>query len=65
MLTFGAAVVVDEDLPRHTLRDLEVVVGFFAETVELAEKAELQAEHDEEVLEHAADVELAFDCHQG
>ena len=27
MLTFGAAVVVDEDLPRHTLRDLEVVVG--------------------------------------
>ena len=62
-MTFAA--VEKDGLPRHTLRDLEVVVGFFAETVELAEKAELQTEHDEEVLEHAVDVELAFDCHQG
>jgi len=61
-VTFAA--VEKDGLPRHTLRDLEVVVGVFAETVELAEKAELQAEHDEEV-EHVDGVELAFDCHQG
>jgi len=66
-VTFAIVVDAEKDvLPRHTLRDLEVVVG-----VSVTEKLQLEAEfheaeHEEEheVVEHA-DVELAFDCHLG
>jgi len=71
-VTFAAVVVDaaekrDGCLPRHTLRDLdEVVVGVSA-AVEPEELVELQAEHDDEVVEeeHVDVVELAFDCHPG
>jgi len=65
--TFAIVVDAEKDvLPRHTLRDLEVVVGVSV-TEKLQLEAEFQAEHEEEheVVEHADVVELAFDCHPG
>jgi hypothetical protein len=50
VLTFGAAVAVDEDLPRHTLRDLEVVVGWRNFSVKWLQVVELG---------------VLFDCHLG